>query len=327
MPGSDRGEEHVIVADTEQPGRLLEQVREALSPDAMPSTLTALKHPADLDAHLASRATTLLAPPDLAASLLAKLPALRWVQSTFAGVAPIVAAMRTHPNPTLLLTAAKGMFGPRMAEYVFGWVLGLERRVLDYEALKQSATWQRLPWRDLGGRTMTLLGTGSIGTHLAGVARGFGLRVRGVSRRGRPVEGIDDVLPIAALPEALAETDYLVASVPDTPQTRGLLDAAALAHLPPEAIVINVGRGSLIVEDDLVAALNAGRLRAAVLDVFTQEPLPADHPFWRTEHLHLTPHIAAFTPEDAIARLFADNLGRRRRGERLVGEVDPAAGY
>lgn len=283
--------------------------------------------PAAMDAAM-RRAEVLLAPPDMAAEVLDDLPALRWVQSTWAGVAPVLGVLRARPpGGRPLLTAARGIFGPRMAEYVFGWLAAIERRLLDYHRLQQEGRWQRLEQHDLAGRTLLLLGTGSIGAHLAAVAAAFGMQVTGISRRGRPVPGIARVGTLAALHEMLSEADYVVSSLPDTPQTRHLMDASALAAMRAHAILVNVGRGPVIDDEALVAALSAGHLRGAVLDVFHVEPLPPGHPFWQAPRLYLTPHVAAFTPLAGIARLFAENLLRHDAGEPLHGAVDVEAGY
>lgn len=315
----------IVVADPTDPAALAEGIRKAAGDRTLPP-LALVRSAADIDG-AARHAQVLVGPPQLIANLVPHLPALRWVQSTWAGVAPVLEAIASHPNQAIQLTAAKGLFGPRMAEYVFGWLLTLERRLLDYHEQQRRGTWAQLPWADLQGKTMLLLGTGSIGAHIAGVARAFGMRTLGVSRRGDAVTGIDRVYPVDRLTGVLGDADYLVASLPDTPGTRGLLDAKAFRAMRDDAILINVGRGTLIEEQALIDALGRGALRAAVLDVFAEEPLPSAHPFWRTEGLYLTPHIAAVTPEDGITTLFADNLRRYLEGQPLAGQVDARLGY
>ncbi len=314
----------IVVADPRDAEALARRIRKAAGSTPLPPLLPACSSQ-DIDDE-SQQADVLIGPPELAAALIPHLPSLQWVQCTWAGVAPLLDPIARHPNPSLQLTAAKGLFGPRMAEYVFGWLLTLERRLLDYATQQRSGTWQTLPWRDLQGKTMLLLGTGSIGAHLAGVASAFDMRTLGVSRRGEPVAGIERVLPVERMREGLAQADYVVASLPDTPATRRLLDAGAFEAMRG-AILVNVGRGTLVDEQALIDALGAGSLRAAVLDVFAEEPLPADHAFWRTDGLHLTPHVAAVTPEDRIVTLFVDNLRRYLAGEPLTARVDAPLGY
>lgn len=277
------------------------------------------------DAERLASVDVCLARPDLLDEHLAHLPRLAWVQSTWAGIGPLLPVMARHPG--LRVTGVKGIFGPLMAEYVFGWLAALERRLPDYLIQQEQGRWAPLPMRGLAGRRMTLFGLGSIGRHLASVAPAFGMTVVGVSRQGAPVAGVDAVHAVDDRLAAVAGSDYLVSVMPDTPATRGLIDAEVLAALAPGAILVNAGRGSAIDDDALVDAVRRGAVRAAVLDVFRTEPLPEAHPFWRTPGIHVTPHVSAPTRPEDIARLFAANLARWRAGEPLEGRVDPARGY
>ncbi len=266
-----------------------------------------------------------LGSPDLVMAAADRLPQLRWIQSTWAGVQPLLPLLERRPQ--LQLTGVKGIFGPLMAEYVFGWVAALERRLFDYRQQQEEGLWRQLPERPSAGRRMVVLGLGSIGSHIAAVARAFGLTVAGVSRTGKPVAGVEKVYPVAELEQAVAGADYLISVVPDIPATRELIDAQVLAALAPGAILINVGRGSVVVDDDVLAALGSGQLGAAVLDVFREEPLPAKHPFWTTPGLYITPHTAAVTPPVALAELFLANLARYEAGQPLEHAVDRERGY
>jgi len=273
----------------------------------------------------ACESTICLGSPGHVVAAAAKLTSLRWVQSTWAGTAPLLPLLRARPE--LMVTGVKGIFGPLMAEYVFGWFAALERRLFDYRDQQQQGLWRQLPERPSAGRHMVILGVGSIGRHLAGVAKAFGLTVTGVSRTGEAAAGIERVVPVTALHEAVAGADYLVSVVPDTPATRDLIDADVLSALAPAAVFINVGRGSAVVEADVIEALVTGDLAAAVLDVFRDEPLPPQHPFWSTPNLYVTPHVAAVTPAAALAELFLDNLARFEAGQPLAHRVDAERGY
>ena len=270
-------------------------------------------------------ATILLAWPAFVADVAATLPSLRWVQSMAAGVAPLLPWLETRPD--IVVTGVRGVFGPLMAEYVLGWLCALERRLPEYLALQEQRGWARLPARSLRGRRMAVLGLGDIGRHVARVARSFGIHVVGVTRGGRSDAAADVVHPADRIVTAVAGADYLVSVLPDTVATRGLVDAEVLGALARDAIFVNVGRGTVLDDDALLAALATGALQAAVLDVFREEPLPAEHPFWTTPGVHVTPHVSAPSLPEDIAAVFAANLARWRRGRPLADVVDPARGY
>ena len=170
-----------------------------------------------------------------------------------------------------------------------------------------------------------MVGTGPIGQEIGRLCRALGLRTVGVRRdaaAGTP-PGFDGVSGFAALPAVLPRADWLVLACPLTPTTRGLVDADALALLPPGAHLVNVARGGVVVEGDLLAALASGRLAGAFLDVFTAQPLPPDSPFWDLPNVIVSPHSAAASDglADRVASIFCENLGRWRRGEALRNPV------
>lgn len=265
-----------------------------------------------------------LAQPDLAARLLARGARPSWIQSTWAGVDKLLPAL---PSPAPLVTGMKGIFGDQMAEYVFAHLLSEARALPHYRQSQQAGQWApRWPGR-LGGHTMAILGTGSIGARLAAVAAGFGMVAIGVSRSGAPVAGFSEVLPVARLPEAAARADVLVSVLPATSATEGLLDGAVFDALPAGATVINVGRGGVVCEASLRAWLDGDSSARAVLNVFPVEPLPAPHWFWQHPQLTLTPHVAALSIPEDVAALFLANLRRFRAGESLDYRIDPERGY
>ena len=172
-----------------------------------------------------------------------------------------------------------------------------------------------------------MLGTGALGGAVARQLAAVGFDVAGWSASGRPVEGVRVLGGAATLPEALARAEILVTLLPATPGTEGLLDAPALARMPKGAAVVNPGRGSLIDEAALIAALDSGHLGHAVLDVFRAEPLPPQHPFWRHPRVTVTPHIAADTRPGSAAKVVAANLRRLAAGEAPLYLVDRSRGY
>ena len=267
--------------------------------------------------------TVVLGQPDLVAASLEGMPQLRWVQSTWAGVAPLLGPQRRD----FLLTGIRGVFGPQMAEYVFGQLLAIELKLESRRERQRRREWWPAGSGVLQGRRLGIMGTGSIGRHIAVTGKAFGLRVTGYSRGGAPVDGFERVFAPGELAEFLAGPDYLVCVLPDTPETRRLLNEDRLRALSPDCVLVNVGRGSLIDEGALAAALRRGDLRGAVLDVFRDEPLPADSRLWDAPGLVLTAHVAAQSRPADIARSFLANYNRYLAGEPLHDLIDFQRGY
>ena len=259
------------------------------------------------------------APPDLAA-IIPRCPQLRWVQSTWAGID----AIAHFASETLQITPLKGVFGPAMTEYVMGWLLAIERNVISRASHTQ---WTPSLEPRITGKRMGIMGAGGIGTAIALAARAFGLEVMGLNSDGRAVEGFTACYPSADRLAFVEGLDYLISVLPQTTKTDNLIDRDVLMRLNPEAIVINAGRGNAVVEADLIAALNAGHLRAAVLDVFREEPLPTYDPLWSTPGVHITSHTAGPTPDEAVAEVFERNLKLYLAGEPLTDAVRAGRGY
>jgi phosphoglycerate dehydrogenase-like enzyme len=272
----------------------------------------------------AARCDVVLGEPSLVRGALPQLTAVRWVQATWAGVEPLV-------DPALrrdyMLTNARGVFGALMSEYVFGYLLAHERRMFEKYAAQQAGRWDPTPPGTLGGKQIGLIGVGSIGAALARTAKHFGMRVKGYTRASETCPDVDAYFHGAGRLAFAADLDYLVAVAPNTAGTRHLVDATLLAALPPRAVFVNPGRGSIVDEAALADALRAGRLAGAVLDVFQQEPLPLDHVFWRTPRVVITSHTAALSLPADIARVFVENYRRWIAGEPLRHQVDFETGY
>ncbi len=255
---------------------------------------------------------------------LPNLRNVRWVQSIFAGVEQLL-------DPSLrrdyILTNARGVFGAWMSEYVFGYLLAHERRMFERFQSQQENRWDTTAAGTLRGKTIGLLGVGSIGAHLAGTAKHFQMNVRGYTRESESCPDVDKYFHGNQLLEFANELDYLVGVVPNTNETRHIVDSALLNALPPRVVFVNVGRGSAVDESALADALNSGKIARAVLDVFEQEPLPADHFFWRTKNLLMTFHTSAPSIPEDITRLFIENYNRYIQGKPLQYQVDFQRGY
>ena len=266
-------------------------------------------------------------------ALLKAAPAsLQWYCCSFAGVDIYCKDPSVFANPQCLLTNSSG-YGVTIAEHVVMVTLMLLRRMPEYEAKVRNHSWSsQLSIHSIRDNTFTILGTGDIGVNVARRLRGMGAAaITGVSRSGRSVEGFDRVLPISRLDEVLPETKILVMALPSTPETENILSRERIALLPPEAYVINVGRGTALDQDALTEALNSRRLAGAALDVMVPEPLPPDHPLWNARNLILTPHVSGnmtlgYTC-DVNVEMFCRDLANYAAGRPLVNLVDRTLGY
>ncbi len=264
-----------------------------------------------------------LGDPDLVAPILSNMPNVNWVQSTWAGVLPFIDA----PRRDYSLTGVKQVFGAQMSEYVIGHILAHELKITDRESAQGKREWLDTPSGTLQHKRIGIMGTGSIGQHIARNAATFGMSVSGLNRSGTPVSGFTEVIPVGNIDEFLSPLDYLVSVLPETPDTHDLLNEHTLSRLPEHAWFINVGRGNVLDEPALIQALEAGRLAGAVLDVFKQEPLPSDSALWSTKNLRVTAHTAAVSDASLIIPIFMENLRRYRAGEQLKYVVEFDRGY
>ena len=259
-------------------------------------------------------------------------PRLRWFHNAGAGVDRFdLAAIAARG---LIMTNGSGVSAPNMAEHALGMMIALTRR---FPQLMRAQL--RHEWRDhethrevgeLQEQTLLIIGTGDIGQELARRAAAFGLRILGVRRRdGSPLPGFDAIFTVDRLATALAEADHVVVTVPETPRTRRLIDAAAFAAMKPGAMIYNVGRGGVIDPEALIAALDSGHLAGAGLDVTDPEPLPAASPLWDMPNVLITAHTSGATPRfwDRAGPLIADNIRRIRSGEPPHNLVDLREGY
>ena len=265
-----------------------------------------------------------LGQPDLLASLLRQGHKPVWMQSTWAGITPLLA---DGLPCDYRLTRAVGIFGQVMAEYMLTYMLGHEREVLSRLVSQVERRWDDRPGRTLEGRRVLIVGTGDIGQRVAEFLQPFGVELYGVASTAREQAPFVEVAGLEQLPRLVGEVDYVLNLLPDTPATHDLYDATLFKCFKPSALFINAGRGVAVVDADLVEALKQGHLAGAVIDVCRQEPLPQRHPFWTAWGLLLTGHSSAPTSPVAMARLFVENAQAYAAGQGLRGEVDFARGY
>ncbi len=279
--------------------------------------LDAVEDPADIEIAIVAN------PPPGA---LAGLPRLRLLQSLWAGVDRLLDDP-TLPADVPLARMVDPAMNAAMAETALWAVLALHRGFFRYARLQREARWAPHGQRRADELTVAVLGLGQMGRSAALRIAAQGYRVHGWSTRPQALKGVAVHHGPAALPALLAEADVVVNLLPLTPATHALFDAARLALMKPDASLVNLARGAQVDEAALLAALDAGRLRHAVLDVFRTEPLPPGHPFWQHPRVTLLPHAAAQTDPRSAAAVAADNLRALRAGAPLAHLVDRSRGY
>ncbi|MFT5963156.1 MAG: glyoxylate/hydroxypyruvate reductase A [Burkholderiaceae bacterium] len=215
----------------------------------------------------------------------------------------------------------------QMAEYVSYAVLRYFRRFDEFDAQARDHQWRFLKPRRKEKFSVGILGMGVLGARIAEALLQFDFPVRGWSRSRKDIPGVQSHAGAEELDDFLAQSQVLVCVLPLTPQTTGLLDRATLAKLPKGAYLVNVARGAHLVERDLVDLLDEGHLAGAMLDVFHDEPLPSDHPFWNQPRITITPHVAALTLRGDSVRQIATKIKQMERGETVAGLVDITKGY
>ena len=261
------------------------------------------------------------------AGTLAQMPKLRWAQALTAGVEHWLA--RTDLSPSLTLTCARGTHRVQMPENILGALFHITKPYAAIVGDNAASTWTRRVSSTLAGQTLGILGLGAIGQELARKAAALEMRVIGTRRATGPLPHVERVYAPEETDEVLAQSDFVVLLLPATPETESIINATRLARMKKTAWLLNFGRGALIDDAALVAAAKSGTIAGAILDVFRQEPLPKDDPFWGTENLLVLPHIGGLHParESMVAALLVENLRRFLDGAPLKEVVDRKAGY
>ena len=262
--------------------------------------------------------------------LLPTAKSLKWMQITWAG-----ADRYTGDFPeNVVLTNASGAFGRIISEYTMGMILAQYKRLPEYYVNQKNKVWADLGTeRSLLGKRVLILGTGNVGGSIAQKLQAFGTYNIGINRSGKCPEHFDECHPLADLDTYLPQADILIGALPRTPHTQGLLDHRRLRLIPRDALLVNVGRGTMIVTEDLERLLSEGYFSGVVLDVVDPEPLPRDSSLWDCDRVLLTPHVSGIgfdhepATEAAIWQICIENLRRYTRGLPLMNRVDISAGY
>lgn len=278
---------------------------------------------------------------------LAQAPNLQWVQTHYAGVDSLENSELWQSD--ILITTASGVHAANMAQYALTQILLWAHRVPNWFKYKQEKSWGENRWdtfvpQELNGKTLGILGYGSIGRELARLAKPFGLKILVSKQNAKqlndtgfifPGQGDvagelpDRIYPSQATRSMIAECDFVVITLPLTEQTHHLFNEEMFKTMKPSAFLVNVGRGAIVNEADLVRGLKKGWLAGAGLDVFEQEPLPKESPLWELDNVIISPHISGFTPhyDERATDIFAENLRRYLAGEPLLNLVDREKGY
>ena len=263
-----------------------------------------------------------------------RAPEVRWIQATSAGIGQLVHRLGyAHTMPDTYFTTASGVHAIPLAEFSLMAMLAFRKRLLGTLEDQARHHWERYAGTDLAGRSVVIVGMGSIGTEVARMARAFGMRTVGVKRTVDGVDPgslhLDKLYGFEDLRVAIQEAEHIVLAAPHTPETEGLIGKGELALLAPGAVVVNVSRGALLDETALVNALTSGHLAGAALDVFAEEPLPGDSPLWDMPNVIVSPHSASTSDREngRITDLFCENLRRYLAGEPLLNVLDTEALY
>jgi phosphoglycerate dehydrogenase-like enzyme len=270
--------------------------------------------------------------------LILSAPKLRWLQQWGAGADWLLRYPQVR-HKDFVLTNASGVHAVPIAEHILAFMLSFARQLHHAVRAQQQQEWDRPqragfspqePIFELCGRTLLLVGVGAIGQRIAQVASALGMRVLGIRRNPeQAVPGVEAMYGPEQLLSVLPEADFVVLTVPLTPETRGMIGEPALRAMKREAYLLNIGRGGTIREETLVRALQEGWIAGAGLDVFEREPLPSDSPLWQMRNVIVTPHYAGLTPryEQRALAIFFDNLARYVAGGPLRNVVDKELVY
>lgn len=259
--------------------------------------------------------------------LLPKAPRLKWVHSLSAGVDELLVPDLIASD--IILTNSRGIHGIPMAEHVMAMMLGFSRQLPESLKNQQRNLWKRTRPDELYDKTIGIIGLGSIGREIAKRAKAMGMKVIATKRTQTTELFVNKLYPPEQLDLVLASSDFVVITLPLTEKTRNLFTLDTFKAMKKTAYFINVARGAILNQNDLITALTDGYIKGAALDVFEVEPLPADSPLWSMEHVILTPHVAAMSPyylERAI-KLFIENLTKYMHSTDMLNIIDKEKGY
>jgi phosphoglycerate dehydrogenase-like enzyme len=273
-------------------------------------TIHVVGHHNDVGPYIADTDILLCFSPPMADHVVADAPKLKWIQALGTGVDNIVDLPSLGKE--VLVTNVRGIHGAPVSEATIAYMLSLARDLPRSARAQDKSAWERWPAQLLAGKTVGILGVGLIAEYLAPICQQFGMKVIGISGSPRETKGFDRMVKRDDLLKIAGEFDYLVALAPLTPETRGIIGAKLLATMKPTAYLVNVARGGVVDEPALIAALEAGTIAGAALDVFSEEPLPPGNPLWKTKNLTIFPHLGGYSHgyEDRAMPTIAGNMAK-----------------
>jgi phosphoglycerate dehydrogenase-like enzyme len=299
-----------------------------------PETNIAVGNSVEAFERLAAEATVIFswsAASDLLRDVYAMCPRVRWIHSRSAGLDGVLfAALVESPVP---LTNGRGVFSQSLGEFALGAMLYFAKDFRRMNRNQEAGRWEPFDIVEISGQTVGILGYGDIGRAVASRVRPMGMRVLAVKRHGPSLYNVDplvhQIFPPDKRTEMLAQSDYVVAAAPLTPETRGMIGEAEFQAMKPTAVVINIGRGPVIDEAAMLRALGSKHIKGAALDVFDTEPLPQGHPYYSMENILLSPHCADHTPDwtQQGMRFFLSQFERFSQGKPLENVVNKKLGY
>lgn len=267
-------------------------------------------------------------------SVLELVPRVRWIQTTSAGVGPLIKRLGLE-DTDIVVTTASGIHARPLAEFVFAVLLSWVKEFPRLREEQQAHRWERYCAGELDGRTITVVGPGRIGREVGRIAHAFGMHTIAIASHVGPDRGtspeFDEIFDRSGLHEALGRSDFVVIATPHTPETENLIDAGAIAAMKPGIVLVNIARGVVIDEDAMIEALRDGHIAYAGLDVFRKEPLPADSPLWDMPNVLVAPHSAstAWNENQRIVDIFVRNLPLFLEGrwDEMSPLLDKRRGY
>ena len=259
--------------------------------------------------------------------LLPKAKRLKWVHTLSSGIEGMITPELTQSN--IILTNSRGIHGIPVAEHVLAMILNFTRQITQAHDNKKNHLWQSIHVEEIYEKSIAIIGLGSIGREIAKRSKSLGMKVLATKRTMTTELFVDKLYTTDQLPQLLSLADFVVVTLPLTPETKNLFTADMFAKMKPSAYFINVSRGAIVNEADLISALKSQTIRGAALDVFEQEPLDSDSPLWEIPNLFISPHIAAKSPYyiDRCLKLFIENLNKFLSNSQMLNIIDKQKGY
>lgn len=303
--------------------------REKLLEDFPNSKFVFCDKPEEAKDHLANAEVLVTYGADVNENLIQEGKNLKWIACLSAGVDKF--PLKAIKDKGITLTNARGIHKIQMAEYAISMLLQVYRNGKTIIENEKNGVWDNsIKVQEITGQTIVILGTGAIGGETARLAKAFRMKTIGVSRSGKEVEHFDEVYQTSQLKEVLPDADFVVSVLPSTKETERLLTYDYFQVMKGSAVFLNMGRGNVLLEDDLLRAIQEGKLAHAVLDVFDKEPLREDHPFWKENNITITPHISGLSPAYVVRALeiFKENLQAFNENKtEMVNVIDLDEGY